>query len=353
MKLSCLLLATILWLTMLPIPLDAQNININGQSFELDPNQAVSIDAATGDLTVSTLEDVVCSVGGASTPPTINGFSLSPAFASEADGTVQISAFYTTADATSCTGSGDPSFLTNSTNWGQTLLTQSGDGEQTFQVDAGALGVGSYTVRLTCDNTAGPRSASTTFDIVEESGGGDCAGTAPTNLTQDESIDRLDRGKKTVTFASVYGEFGGASTHDLRIDRNEYAALSFATTSQTDQSFGDISIFDTPATPEGPYVVSISACPGDFGPDLASGCRKLMDPGFFNSFNWETIPSFEDPDICSLDLNKSYYFNMVPAVELPDNRNPQWACGRNADGSPNTSAGSCAVKSTATEGQLQ
>jgi hypothetical protein len=100
--------------------------------------------------------------------------------------------------------------------------------------------------------------------------------------------------------------------------------------------------------PYGPLIYSISECPGDFGPNVPDNCRRIVNP----SQNQEIVWAIEPFSVqCDLELNKTYYFNIVPALELPTTQNPQWACGRDSNGQPVTNASFCAGKGNARERQ--
>ncbi|MGK7295442.1 MAG: hypothetical protein ACNS61_06370 [Candidatus Wenzhouxiangella sp. M2_3B_020] len=343
MKHSRSFLSLIAALALTPVIATAQSIIINGQTFPLDTSQPVSVDPGTGDISVTTQDPVVCSVGG--DPASISSFSLDPIVASQGDGNVTVQAFYTTTDATSCTGTSDSSsFLLNSDWDDQTLLTQSAGGEQAFQVNVDNLSTGSYTLTLQCSNAAGSDSATATFDVAEAQTG-DCAGTAPTNLTRDTAIIPLSS-DETTTFASIWGDFPGANTNNWRIRNGQYAALEFSTVGLSSNAIGQVSIQSGPDNPLGPHLYSISECPGDFGPNVPTNCRKVVDPAQQEELVWAMDPFSVQ---CDLEPNKTYYFNMVPAINLPSTRNPQWACGTDSNGQPVTNASFCAGKGTARE----
>ena len=80
----------------------------------------------------------------------------------------------------------------------------------------------------------------------------------------------------------------------------------------------------------GPKILTISECPGDFDQqaiqsEMGSNCY-VRTGGFTPSLNWKRTGTSGAK--CELDLNKTYYFNMMyttdPAGTLPSEL--QWNC---------------------------
>ena len=94
------------------------------------------------------------------------------------------------------------------------------------------------------------------------------------------------------------------------VSRNEYLALKFKThvTDETTASF----IFANPPLNIGPpsqgTTYSISECPGDFRQSLGK-CLKLSSSA--SSLFWSTEGIYLDSQVCNLDKNKVYYFNII------------------------------------------
>lgn len=325
---------------LLPVMAAAQTVTINGQEFTLDPDVPLTIDPATGNVTLSTVEPLP-EPPPDSAPTIITPLSLTPTQASQDNGTIDVAATYVTEEAVSCEGRvGSPSFGLN-TNWDELdLLLQSPQGQQTFQVDLGNLQATEYTLELRCENSTGSVNSLAQFEVTPGSSD-ECIGVAPASLTRDTRILAGSATFETLTFASLFGSFPGSVDKRITINRDQYAALQFNTNQINDDSVGAV-ILSTPAIfPIGPMLMTISECPGDFRPVLSDACRVLVNP-FQNTGIFHAVEPFNSFQ-CDLELNTEYYLNIVPTVEIPGDSNPVWACGRDDDGDPNISASDCSA----------
>jgi len=339
-----------LWLALLlSSGVQAQDLIINDEPCQLDGDFTLEIVPASGDVKITTQSPLECG-GVAGAELAIDSFSINPATIGEGSGIAEITVSYTTTGATSCTGIlGDPGLINASSGWHNESVPAQSQNE-TFIVDTGAVQAESspFDVSLRC--SAGANTVTETTQLFVGAGApppvpGSCDNVAPPSLTRDTAI-LVGTATETTQFSAVWGAFGGSGTTSYRIRNDQYAALEFTTNGQVPSSIGTVSLQPGTESREGPMLYTISECPGDFGPAVPAACRKLLEPQFQGSLVWAIEPT--QPLLqCDLEMNKTYYFNIVPTKSLPTTQDVEWTCF--VDGSEDPNVSFCAGKGTARE----
>lgn len=324
MKREVVLIACVL----VPSIASGQDLVLDGQRIPLDTKATVSIDPATRDIIVqSATGNLVCSEPG-SEPPTVSDISLTSSAIVE--GTTQsIGVVYTTSEAEGCSGSGSLE-IENFTDWAQTQPLQSPNGEATFS--AGALSPGSYDVSLSCTNAGGTTfSDPAVLTVQSQDVPSSCTDTPPPVGTSRDSAILFRDDAVTNTFFSVLGTFPGGAGNDIFIEGDQYAALSFNSGDSPDGITGGEINSSKAQNPFGTMVITISTCPGDFGPHLdETNCRNLVTSAS-GSLRWR-YSDLSFLGSCELQRNTDYYLNVMPATSLPSNGSPEWNCIESSTG---------------------
>lgn len=297
----------------------AQDLILNGQTIELDPDEDVSINPVTGDITVFAADpDLTCSSGGPL--PAITSFEVDPTTVAQG-GSVEIS--WTSQDASSCLGQG------NLPGWaGESVAV---NGTETVPIASGQ-NPGNYTARLRCSNSEGNVQSDPVTVTVESAGGGSCGSRPPpAGMSQDTTI-RLNTSNETTHWSHVWGSgsdfpHSTGNSHTLAIANDQYAALAFSSDNLQFGEEGSIffdEIISAPgSTNIAPPMVVISECPGDFGPQEFAACRKIPSFGFI-PFTWHEASAGGSG--CPIEQDQDLYLNMVPTDTIPGGQNVNWTC---------------------------
>lgn len=304
----------------------AQDLILDGQRIELS-GKSILIDPVTGDLKVTSKDGaLVCTSGTVNTSsPTISAVQISPASITEGQNST-ISVTYTTQKADSCTGTGSVG-LTSATDWATSQPLQSPNGEAGF--DPSFLSAGTYDVGLRCTNANGETQATrATLQVNSGSADPTCTNNPPPSGTSRDSAIIVGSGTLTQTYESIYGTFPSSGNEDLDIISGQYAALKFNSGNPPASTAvgGQFSLAEGGPATYGAWVVSISQCPGDFGPHLdQTDCRQWLDRPLTETFRWR----YADHPMsgrCHLERNTDYYLNLIPATSMPAGGQPTPGC---------------------------
>ncbi len=297
----------------------AQQLILDGQAIDLDPNLPVTIEEDGDIVAFSAAGDLTCA--NVTTPPTVT-LTASP---TSLNGAGNVTLSWTTQFADSCTPSNG-----TGTSWPSTNITlPSGQTTITNLTSTTAF-------TLTCDNVLGMASetASVTVSSNDEYGGfpppGDCGPTEqpPAGTTHENPLEIFGQNSRLVVTNNFEGPFGEGwpaiqnSKEDIFIGRNQWAALGFiagqaasCTGTGCSRSLGRIE-WDTSIFGDAPKVVSISRCPGDFNTELGS-CRVSVSP-----LLWQYGAGFG----CNLTVGQQYYLNIIHGNAIDPS---QTECGAN------------------------
>ncbi len=317
------------------------------QTIALDPDRVVEINPETGDVIIFPANPLeACQGGGGGCDDTqvqIVEFNAQPTpvngVISVFNGTT-IDLSWSTRGAWECRGGPGLTSLGWSTTE-YTLPTQQLP-TSPYRLVVNNLAAGNYTLELQCRNGSVPANLALTIEVLPVSTGDCSARTPPSGLNRDVTILRDDP-STTRTWTELFGaEFpdGTGIVQIHRIGNDQYAAVEFVTPEFLGGEDGRLKFAEVTTVQKlaNPMLVSISECPGDFGPAVPTNCRKYRDLTLFNSFPWSEPATAESFD-CVLQPSTRYYLNLVPAGTsrsdpLPASQNVDWLCS----GDPNQSA---------------
>ena len=267
------------------------DVMIDGQVISSTDITEITIDPTNGDIAITTTGGYTVTNdggGGGGTPdpvPTINSFTASATNVTVGD---TITTSWTTTDASSCVG------VNGYGNWnGANLAVPNGTSAPILMDTAGT-----YTFRITCQNTGGTRSRSVSV-VVE-----------PETVTQDCSNVSLSG--EVLSWNEVFGTSWPNPRYwedIVTIPRSGYLAIEFNTGNVVEDG-GWLTIKHTSTS--GIRLGSISPCPGDFSnylPDGANICTQAW--GLSGSIQWSTEGAAAYANECSLQPNTTYYLNMT------------------------------------------
>jgi len=291
-------------------------------SIPLDETQPVTIDPETGELRATAASGFSCSTGGCedvqvSFASGDGGFFLVDGNTSTSvPETGSVTFDWGARGAWECQGTGMPG-----TTWNNPGKLPFGP----FSVSVSNLDPGNYQAGLTCSNGAGNVASATPVQVnVQESTvqiPPGCEGRQPATAEASPLCEVNRNGFISTTncfaYASVFGdEFPGNTGQGINIgqSRDTYFTMEFSTAGLTESN--GLWIFESPQvspTTTGPKLMTISECPGDFDQqeiesEMGPNCY-LRTGGFNPSLNWKRAGTSGAK--CELDLNKTYYFNMM------------------------------------------
>ena len=126
---------------------------------------------------------------------------------------------------------------------------------------------------------------------------------------------------------------GHSQARQLAQQRDEYYAFEFSTQGVSPNLYGAWQYIVAQIAPtfNGPYIMTISKCPGDFDreaieQDMGPDCY-IRQSGFRLSVQYSLDP--QRPNRCILEEGQTYYLNLV-YTNSPAGTNPQeinWQCG--------------------------
>jgi hypothetical protein len=256
--------------------------------------------------------------GGSGSPPTPNNFALT-APATAVTGTA-FAVSWNVSGATSCTGSAD-------LNGSSVILSGWTDVTSTTSPrNATATAAGTYTLSLTCSNTAGSAtSLPATVVVTQGGGGGGSCPTTPRTLATISDIHYLPEPpahvRHTVDLTlwdNIWGHINetddvtpwpgvsGSSPTIWTIGKTQYVAAKFHTSSLTTTN----GFFKNVSYGAGPNLdMAISQSCGDFAPTEAS-CLKTNIPSSDTPLVFWRLDTVVSNSYCHLTPNSDYYVNI-------------------------------------------
>ncbi len=294
-----------------------QNLILDGQTIPLNQSTPMSIDSATGDIRITSLNGALsCQEVG--DEPTVS-LVASPTVVNSG-GTTRLT-WNVGNNATSCTRTGD---------WSGEITGGLVSNGSHFLDIANITSNSSF--GISCTNNFGTSPIATAN--VNIAGNPACTNRPPIlNGNEDRTI-RLIPGapfngpgvpQNPASYNGLYteivngggdwpGETGGQSFATLT--SGQYIAMQFTTSNVNEE--GKINMV-APSNGQGPgsggITMSLSECPGDFS--MTNVCRTVG--GGSPSLRWSLDPN-ENPNlICKLEKNTTYYFNIVHSNSTGNN----------------------------------
>ncbi|MFU8878541.1 MAG: hypothetical protein ACNA7E_10395, partial [Wenzhouxiangellaceae bacterium] len=248
-----------------------------------------------------------------------------------------LSVSWSTRGAWECRGQGSPGLADTAWVTEDFVLPPTRPAGNPFTFDLSTVPTGTHTLTLQCQN--GPatslRQVSRTL-VVTEVTSGDCTGrTSPRGMRRDTTLSRDNRSDKTEIWTDLWGTVGNIVTFPngktgspitFRTSRDQYGQIDFTTVDLQPGAVGQWTATEPTGDRSGPYLVSISECPGDFGVAVEPACRKVLVPGSpFNRIRWAEA-SVAASGRCPLERDKQYFLNVVPTTTVPADQNVDWIC---------------------------
>jgi len=284
----------------------------------LQASSNVIIDPLTGDITATPDDPAACTgtgTGDCDAQVDVISFSVNPSSVSQGQ---SFTATFSQRGAWECERTGLPG-----TTWNTTWAAP-GTGQLTVIVGS-SIDPDTYSLTLTCRNgTSGGASIdflSRSLTVTAATGGGpqsciDDGRVPPSAWTRESNADASVPTKITQTWISMFGGTGfpNGDGSNMRIRSNRYGAFSFNT--GTAGQSGQINFADLGASVinvrQGPAVVSLSPCPGDFLPQTGTAalCRLTGVGSVIPNFQWKR--STQAPiTACILPPNSDYFLNVT------------------------------------------
>lgn len=300
----------------------------------LEAGSNVIIDPLSGDITARPADPAACSGSGdCDAQVDLISFTVNPSTVAQ---NLSFSASFSQRGAWECERTGLPG-----TDWDTTWTAPN---QLQSVVNVGSTNTGPYTLTLTCRNgTSGGDaidSIQRSLTVIDGGGSADCTGrTPPTAWSRENNADASVPTKTTQTWISMFGGdgFPNGDGVNMRIRSNRYGAFSFNT--GTSGQSGQINFADLGASVinvrQGPAVVSLSACEGDFLPQTGDQalCRLAGVGSIVPNFQWKRSSA---PPItaCVLPPNENFFLNVTfinsSTVNDPDPNNWVWGCASDA-----------------------
>lgn len=251
--------------------------------------------------------------------PTISGWQASPTTLEAGE---NVTFDWTSTDADSCQAAG------NLPGWSG---SQSLQGPETITVPVGTA-AGTYSARLQCSNPSGTTTSPTINITVQEGTIQGCDNRPdPSGMVRDTAI-KYNSGASTLTWQDFFGTAfpNGLSQERFHIEPNKYAAIEFTTGSTVPSEIQmNYSGPQHQNLVNGFKVVTISECPGDFGPQDDPNCRWT---GILaSSIRFGTSGGFT----CNIEPNTRYFWNFTFSEDTAITSDITWSCsggGNNCGG---------------------
>ncbi|MDT8322314.1 MAG: hypothetical protein RQ826_17505 [Xanthomonadales bacterium] len=202
-------------------------------------------------------------------------------------------------------------------------------------VGTGSLDPGDYTAFLNCVNGPTSDQSSVPFSISDPSPDVpqfclDEGRVPPPGMTRDTAIlwslgaPSVELSTETRTWQQTFnGEFPQGNDRNTEVRRDQYAALLFNTGTASINQTGRV-VFNNPQFTQtldvGQKIVTISQCPGDFGPQVDPDCRRVI---INEGLRWEV--NTNGAFTCKLDPNTDYYLNVMFVAD-PTASPLEWEC---------------------------
>lgn len=302
--------------------------NSENTEIELLAGSDLTVNPISGNVTATPADPAACTgiVGPTCDDVDVEVLSLTRSQAAVPQGT-NVQMTWSSRGAWSCTGSGLPGTTWNS---GGKLP---GDSQT---IATGPLDPDTYTVVITCENGPVTDQASVQLEILDPNPDVpqfciDQGRVPPLGMTQDTTIlwgsgqFAAPLPTETVSWLGTFGaNFPNGNNRNMEIVRDRYAQLVFNSGNLANGASGRL-LFNTPqfsfgVLTSGQWLITMSECPGDFGPQPDPNCR---DDGFNGRFSWQRNAG--SSSACNLQPNKTYYLNML-YTDDPDGSPLNWEC---------------------------
>lgn len=323
--------------------LDTATGEYSDKTIDFAPGSITTIDPATGSLIVEPEVKGVCAATSndcAAVDVVVNDFSV-PA-------TVEEGGIFTTTlrsrGAFECRRTGLPG-----SDWQETTYQDPIDLEGSISVPLGSAAPDTYELRYECRNGGEEVFAAATLEITEADTEppppsdlpAECTGWAndgdPTNdlrpaaWTQDFTPIFESSSAGIDTWPEFFGDaFPGKPQRTLAINKDQYVALRFDASGMAPGTKLSLNFSATPPGdgPNGPYVVTMSRCPGDFRPDLGF-CRQFANNLIFTNDQNDPLSTCKIPTSGTMYLNIAFSTddNFIDLIGGNDPADLIWTCG--------------------------
>lgn len=313
--------------------------NAENTLIPLDPVQSVTIDPDSGNLVVTPADPLACTASSAAdcTDVRVENVTLTAEPSNVSQGQ-EITLRWDSRGAWDCQGvlsDSDTGALITSTDWDDVIPRdpRGSDGILTSTLDPDT-----FVAEIECRNGPKSQSATAQFTVTDPNPDVpqfciDEGRMPPTGMTQDKAIVYNDS-RTTTEWGGTWGQpYPDGNQRNIAVEPDRYVAIAFDTGSVPVGTTVRTSIsdpqFSTTVAP-GDKMITVSECPGDFGPQPDSGCRVVMSGGQFT----HTIGG--DNGFCNLEQGTVYYLNILYTDQNltthPDSSPTNWFCTGGVNG---------------------
>lgn len=315
-------------------PVFLQILNNENTLIELDLSQPVSIDPASGNVIVTPQDPLACTATSIADCDDVRvdnvTLSASPSNISQGQ---DLRLTWGSRGAWDCEGTvvnNTTGALITSTVWDDVASRPPSGGED---VPTSTLDPDTYEAAIECRNGPVAASATAPFTVTDPNPDApafciDQGRVPPPGMTQDTAII-FNSGTITTEWSGTWGlQFPEGNQRKVAVEPDRYVAIAFDTGSTPvgtgiQVSFSDPQFSGTVAP--GDKMITISECPGDFGPQDQPGCRATVGGGTY-SFAVEN----DDPFFCDVQRDTVYYLNILYTDETvtsnPNSSPTNWFC---------------------------
>lgn len=287
----------------------------------LDSTSTVQIDPGTGNLTVSSADT---SNIGSDAQVTVSAFTLDPATVEQGQ---SFSTSLQSVGAWECRRTGLPD-----AQWERAWTSPPPDGGVSVKVNT-EIAPDTYTLAYECRNGGTPTQQTAQLEVVQATQSEPDA-SLPAECSDVALPDNWSRDTKAIAQSLSFTEtwidffdlaFPAGVAENLAIQEDEYLALEFDPRNLPAGAEGGLTFdkftggVNLEKTGNGSPTITISRCPGDFGPQEDARCRRVDK----TNLDWSTDPA--DSIACTLDTSVSRYFlNVVYANEREEDDPSTW-----------------------------
>ncbi len=314
-------------------------LNAENTLIPLDPAVPVTINPNNGNLVVAPIDPLACTTTATANCSDVRVENVTlvaePSNVSQGQ---QVTLRWDSRGAWDCQGTlrdSDTNTLITSTDWDDVISRLPQD---SVDVLTSSLDPDTFLAGIECRNGPVSQSATAQFTVTDPNPNVpqfciDQGRVPPAGMSQDLAI-LYHSNTPTTEWESTWGQpFPDGNQRNVAVDPDRYVAISFDTGSlpigtRVSPNFSDPQ-FSTRVV-GGDKMVTVSECPGDFGPQADSGCRVTLGGGAFR---------FEvggDNGFCNLQQNTVYYLNILYTDQTvdthPDSSPNNWFCTGGVDG---------------------
>lgn len=313
--------------------------NAENTLIPLDPAESVSINPDNGNLVVTPVDPLACTATATAdcSDVRVENVTLTAEPSNLSQGQ-QVTLRWDSRGAWDCQGTLrdlDTNTLIDSTIWDD-LVSRHPRGSA--DVVTSSLDPDTFLAAIECRNGPVSQSATAQFTVTDPNPNVpqfciDEGRVPPAGMSQDLAI-LFNSNTPTTEWEGTWGQpYPDGNQRNIAVEPDRYVAIAFDTGSIPVGTTVRTNISDpqfSTTVAGGDKMITVSECPGDFGPQPDSGCRVVMSGGSFT----HTIGG--DNGFCNLEQGTVYYLNILytdqTLITHPDSSPTNWFCTGGVNG---------------------